>query len=72
MFGAAWVLAFALLLETAEIVASGRAFDWTGVIDTAGVAAIVLLMLGVTLSQLDVQRPRTPRARAWRLASDDV
>lgn len=64
LFGAAWVLAFALLLEATEMAASGRAFNWSAVAVTGGIGAVVLLVLGVTLSQPNVQRPPTSRARA--------
>ena len=72
LFGAVWVLAFAFLLEATQMAASGRAVDWKGVAVTAGIGAVVLLVLGVTLFRPDVRRLPTPRARAWRLASDDV
>lgn len=51
LFGAVYVLTVALLLESALVVASGRAYDWDNVGATAGVGAIVLILLGAALNQ---------------------
>jgi peptidoglycan/LPS O-acetylase OafA/YrhL len=56
IFGVVYLLAVAVLLEATLVLAIGRAFDWGNVAVAAGVGAVVLTILGVTLYQPDLQR----------------
>jgi hypothetical protein len=64
LLGAGWVLAFAVLLETTLVAASGRTFDWENVASTAAVAAAVLTLVGLALVPPDVPS-RRPSAHPW-------
>jgi hypothetical protein len=54
LFGACWVVTFALLLEATLVGSSGRAFDWVNVAVTTGVGGAVFTALAVALSQPDL------------------
>jgi VanZ family protein len=52
VFGAAWVVAFATLLETTLVVTSGREFQWSNVGVNAAVGAAVLTLAAGTVATI--------------------
>jgi hypothetical protein len=63
--GAAWVVAFAFLLEATLVQSSGRPFDWGNVAVTAALAGAVFAALAVALAQPDLPPRRSGMRMGW-------
>ena len=66
----AYLFTVAVTMEGALMLASGRAFDWSNAVVTGAAAAVVLTLVGGTLSEPDLRRSQEYAGRVGKHPRD--